>query len=380
VGPTRTAQTTSGNGASGGLIDPATGNVGVETFRAGRVVPPQAGVASVDASVEMPRGTPAWPRRVALVDAIRGAAIAAMVVFHLVWDLSFAGFIDGAAPLSPGFKAYSHLVASTFLIVVGVSLVLADRNASRGRIWRRIGVLAVASAGITLATWLAFPDSFIFFGILHCITLASIVALPLVRAPAWLVCILAGAVLTMPAVVASPLFDAPVFWWTGLGTHAPVTDDYRPFFPWVGVVLAGIVLARWAMARTDPARPWLIWSPKARAAGLLAFGGRHSLAIYLIHQPLLFGAVLLLAQATGTPSGAEGAYLRTCRAQCTSAGSAPESCGATCACLSGDLKRSGLWARALENQLSVTEKGALNGMVERCLARPASGTRPGSSS
>lgn len=300
-----------------------------------------------------------------------------MALFHLVWDLSFAGFIGGAVPMSPAFKAYSHAVASTFLILVGVSLVLADR-APRARAWRRIAVLAAASAAITLATWFALPDSFIFFGVLHCITVASLVALPLVRAPAALVGALAAAILVAPAVIALPFFDAPAFWWTGLGTHPPVTEDYRPFFPWVGVVLAGVLLGRWMLARSDPDQPWRTWMPRVPITRLLAFGGRHSLAIYLLHQPLLFGAVMLAAQATGIPSGAETSYLGTCHAQCTAAGGAPASCTQTCTCLAGDLKRSGLWIRALDNQLSAAEKSTMNGMVEHCLARPASAASPGS--
>ncbi|MBV9246242.1 MAG: DUF1624 domain-containing protein, partial [Methylobacteriaceae bacterium] len=112
----------------------------------------------------------AWSgRRIALVDALRGAALIGMIGYHLSWDLGYFRFIDGAIPLSPPFKAYANVVASTFLVLVGISLVLA-REAGSGpsQALRRLSIIALAAAAVSLVTWYVFPENFIFFGILHC--------------------------------------------------------------------------------------------------------------------------------------------------------------------------------------------------------------------
>ena len=85
-------------------------------------------------------------------------------------------------------------------------------------------------------------------------------------------------------------FDAPGRRWIGLMTHKPPTEDYVPLLPWFGVVLLGLF-----------AGPRIIGFAR-RTAGVLnrhglvrglALAGRHSLIIYLLHQPLLIGTLFL---------------------------------------------------------------------------------------
>ncbi len=96
---------------------------------------------------------------------------------------------------------------------------------------------------------------------------------------------------------ASPAFDPRAVDWIGFAASKPPTEDYVPLFPWLGVVLAGCA-AGGAWAR----RGWRL-SPAADAIGravpapvrrLLATAGRWSLTIYLVHQPLLMGALALV--------------------------------------------------------------------------------------
>src|SRR6476661_893854 len=122
---------------------------------------------------------PKAPPRLPIVDAARGVAIAAMFVFHFTWDLGFFNFIDLQAGVDPAWRAFAKAIAGSFLALVGIGLVLASRGGLRlGPYGRRLAMVSAAAAGITAATWLATPDEFIFFGILHCIAVSSVLALP----------------------------------------------------------------------------------------------------------------------------------------------------------------------------------------------------------
>ena len=82
-----------------------------------------------------------------------------------------------------------------------------------------------------------------------------------------------------------PLFDTPWLHWVGMMKHKPATEDYVPLFPWLGVVLVGVAVGHWLLAREAVAVAALGRATPA----WLAWLGRHSLLVYLLHQPLLIG-------------------------------------------------------------------------------------------
>ena len=123
---------------------------------------------------------------------------------------------------------------------------------------------------------------------LHAIAVSSVIARPLIGFPR--VALIAGmAIIALGTTIQLPLFDRPWLNWVGMMTHKPATEDYVPLFPWLGVVLLGVaigaVLPRMqrSLAAADRFTPtWLAWL------------GRHSLIIYLVHQPLLVGALRVM--------------------------------------------------------------------------------------
>ncbi|HEX2726006.1 MAG TPA: heparan-alpha-glucosaminide N-acetyltransferase domain-containing protein, partial [Beijerinckiaceae bacterium] len=124
--------------------------------------------------------TPRW----AAIDSARGVAVAAMIAYHFAWDLSFFRLIATDVVGHPAWQLFARAIAATFLMLVGAGLVLAHGKGLRRRSFlRRLAVVAAAALMITLATSLAMPESYIFFGILHCIALTSVLALPFLRAP-----------------------------------------------------------------------------------------------------------------------------------------------------------------------------------------------------
>lgn len=287
---------------------------------------------------------PSPDRRIAALDLARGAALAAMAAYHGLWDLGFLHLTPLNLALTPPGRLAAHAIAGTFLLLVGIGLVLANGDGLRPRPFLlRLARIGGAALLITAATRFAFPQSYIFFGILHCIAVSSVLGLPFVFLPAWLTALAALAVMLAPRLVAHSLLDAPELYFLGLGRGLPDTNDWVPLFPWFGLVLAGIALARLvrpALAGSRLAR-WRPRNPVARAA---AFAGRHSLAVYLVHQPVLLALFAGIAALTGPhPKAGLASFRKDYVANCTRTGGEPEACRIASRCTADALRREGLW-------------------------------------
>ncbi len=238
-----------------------------------------------------------FPQRLLWIDALRGAAVVAMIGYHLAWDLTFFGLTSFRLLDDPFWYWQPRLVTGTFLTLVGVSVTLATAERRvPPRYLRRTGWIALAASAITIATYIGFRDSFIFFGILHCIALASLIGLALARLPWAVLAALALAVFALGSVDFPPALDHPWLIWLGLGDRVPATNDFVPLVPWSGFTLAGMALGRGLIASTGTSRPERTGSGAARALGWL---GRNALVIYLIHQPVLLGALFGLHYTVG---------------------------------------------------------------------------------
>jgi uncharacterized membrane protein len=307
--------------------------------------------------------------RIAAIDVARGASLIGMVVYHLTWDLASFGFIPADAPFSPEMRIFSHVVASAFLALVGVSLALAHPHGLRGRAFaRRFALVAGAALLVTAATLFIEPAEPIYFGILHCIAVASLVAAPFVGAPAWMALAAGVVALAAPLAFASESFDAPALIWLGLGTVAPRTLDWRPLLPWAGVVLVGLALGRASLPRLARWR-WTLWRPAAIPGRALGFAGRHSLAIYLVHQPILFALLFALAHLSGVAARQEReTYVAGCRPACVEAGGDPAVCAKACACIAERAQAAGVSLGAAFGQGGDDERTRLRRIVETCSA------------
>jgi uncharacterized membrane protein len=317
--------------------------------------------------------TEAKARRLASLDIARGLALLAMFAFHFLWDLGHFGYIDAEFPLSPSVRAFGHAIAIAFLFIAGISLVLAHGDRPHWpRFWRRFAIVAAAAALVSAATYLLDPDAFIFFGILHCIAAASLLSAPFLFLPWGGSLAVAALVAAAPLVAANSFFDAWPWWWTGLSTFEPSSNDYRPLLPWLGAMLAGVAAAKAFRAhpsldhaafrrnrpnaenvvdsnsieRAQREKPVPAFSQRALAplsvgangSRRLEWLGQRSLPIYLAHQPALFaafGALALFAQPIQSASTFAGA----CEAQCMAKGADAEMCRKTCACTQEEFAR-----------------------------------------
>ncbi|QJF53091.1 DUF1624 domain-containing protein [Roseobacter ponti] len=214
-----------------------------------------------------------------------------MVVFHFFHDLEIFGILPRGTTVTGGWDVFSSLVAGSFLFIAGISFRLAHGGGVRWRSFlRRFVVLCLAAALVSLATFVVFPENFIRFGILHCIALSGVLGLLCLRLPAVVNAGLAIVFMMAPDHLRSDLFNADLLLWTGLATATPPALDYIPVLPWSGLFLAGLAAAQ--MLRPGRHRPGVALSaPYAKGAAFLAWPGRHSLTIYLLHQPILLGLI-----------------------------------------------------------------------------------------
>lgn len=224
------------------------------------------------------------------LDALRGVAIVWMAVFHFCFDLNYFGFIRQNFYTDPLWTVQRACIVTLFLSCAGLSLAVAlDQGQTWPRFWRRWGQIAGCAVLVSAGSALMFPKSWISFGILHGIAVMLILArlLAPLKGGLWI----AGAVaLALPWLVQHPFFDSRWTNWVGLVTRKPVTEDYAPVLPWLGVVLWGLAAGRWVLANR---RGWLAGALPAAAAPLAVLG-RWSLSFYMVHQPVLIGALMLV--------------------------------------------------------------------------------------
>ena len=229
------------------------------------------------------------------IDQLRAVALLWMTVYHLCFDLDFFGLIDQAMLTDPFWTVQRSAIVSLFLFTAGLSQAVAlHQGQGWPRFWRRWAQVAGAAVLVSIGSWVVFPQSFIYFGVLHGIAVMLIVVRLTAGWGAWLWP--AGALamvlpwLAPAALAAMPALEVlnqPGPNLLGFITAKPVTEDYVPLLPWLGVVWWGVAAGRWVIAR----RPG--WLGGAGQGGFMAVWGRWSLTYYLLHQPVLMGLIWL---------------------------------------------------------------------------------------
>lgn len=233
--------------------------------------------------------------RLVAVDVVRGVAIAGVVVFHLVWDLDLNGMIPAGIADHWAWLLFGRVLAGTFMVLVGVGLVLSHGRHTRWRpFFRRVSMIAAAAILISAVTWYVFPLSFVYFGILQAILVASLLGIFLLRLPLVLVVGIGVMMVALPQVLKFSGADERWLAWIGLSERVPPSVDFVPVFPWVGLSVLGIAAAR--LALSFAVDHWLrARNPTGSGSRAIALLGRHSLLIYLVHQPVLLGAVMTIS-------------------------------------------------------------------------------------
>lgn len=238
------------------------------------------------------------------IDTLRGVAVVAMVLYHFSYDLAYFGLFDVRFFRSGIGLDMGRMIGGSFIFLVGLSLTLSYRKAAAGSPARglfrkyllRGGRIFSYGMAITLLTLVFLPNEPIVFGILHLIGASIVLAYPflnlkLPNVALGLICVAAGLLLRR--------FDVETPWLVWIGTDPTFFMlDYWPILPWFGVMLLGVAAgnALYGGQEKGTDRPAL----RPPAARPLAFLGRHSLLVYLVHQPILLAALVLLGVGDAT--------------------------------------------------------------------------------
>ncbi|MEM8539899.1 MAG: heparan-alpha-glucosaminide N-acetyltransferase [Pseudomonadota bacterium] len=286
------------------------------------------------------------------LDLARGIALVAMAIYHFGWDLSFFGYVTSAAVNEGPWKFFARGIASSFLVLVGIGLVLAHQNGIRwAGFWKRWLKIAGAALLITIATYYFTPDSFIFFGILHQIAFASLAGLLFLRLH-----LLALVALGIALILVAPhlKFDALNglhLAWTGLQSQGVRSNDYVPVFPWFGAALIGMGLGKLALNRT--LFDHLQNIPNNALTGCLSFLGRHSLVTYLVHQPILIAGIYvfsLIYPAQIDEAALQSQFAVSCQKSCGLEQNARR-CAFYCGCVQSELIEADLFTPVMTGQI-----------------------------
>lgn len=231
-------------------------------------------------------------RRIWEIDFLRGLSIILVVCYHLLYDLGayvgvqrFFGFSTDLTTVA--WTIAQYFFAGLFIVLSGTSSTLTRSNVRRG-----LRLLAV-SLLVTAITYVFDPASAVWFGILQLLAVSILIfgavfekAKP-VACAVWGVFVLGlGAALHFVKKGMTIRFD----WLLPFGIHSPdySSFDYFPLIPWFGIFLIGAAMGKSVYAPRQSLLPWDLPQTFVNAAG------RHSLLIYIAHQPVILAVLYVL--------------------------------------------------------------------------------------
>ena len=233
------------------------------------------------------------------LDALRGAAMVWMTAYHFSFDLNHFGYLKQDFYADPFWTWQRTVIVSVFLFTAGLSQAVAvQQGQSWPRFWRRWALIAASALLVSAGSYAMYPQSFIYFGVLHGMAAMLLIVRLTARWGNWLWFLGAAAVaMKYIAVYVYSTWEKAVFLnqnafnWLGLISHKPVTEDYVPLIPWLGVMWWGMAAGAWALRQ----RPHWFGLNIGPGGYALARLGRWSLSYYLLHQPLLIGLFMALS-------------------------------------------------------------------------------------
>lgn len=213
--------------------------------------------------------------RYPFIDITRGIAVILMIIFHFFYDLSAFNFVEINFQKDFFWYWLPRVIVFLFLYSVGLSLEVSHHKHLKIKPYLiRLLKIGIGAILISIFTYYTFRKSWIYFGTLHCIFFVTIIATPFIKrhylSLLAAVIIIALEMIKMPI----PFFAMP---------HASM--DYIPLFPWVSITLLAIFSTKFNYYKVRIAPNKIV--------NAIAYLGKHSFKIYIIHQPILYSIVYL---------------------------------------------------------------------------------------
>lgn len=235
--------------------------------------------------------------RIGFVDEVRGLAILLMVVYHLFFDLVFIYGINIPIFYSSQMNLIRDIFAGLFIFISGSACRLSHNNLKRGVLCFLCGML------ITVVTYVVIPEDIVRFGILHMLGISMILffilqkPLDKIRFPIIGILIFSFLFLITfhvrdgqlgPFTLPNALYQTSWLYPLGFPSASFFSSDYFPLIPWLFLFLAG---SYFGIYLKEHRLPRFFYKTHISP---LAYVGRHTLIIYLAHQPILYGALYVI--------------------------------------------------------------------------------------
>jgi uncharacterized membrane protein len=208
------------------------------------------------------------------LDEMRGFAILMMIFFHFIYDLNYFGFTDIALFKDTIYILWRYIIVSLFLISVGITLVIRYKKVTLKMFAIRLMKIALVALAISLITYFAFPQQWIFFGILHLILVASFISFFFIDYPRL-------ALFTAFLIFVFNFFQIINFSWLYFDFLPKNSLDFYPLLPWLALVLIGIFIGYHPIYKK-------IFITRF---SIIQYLGSHSMIFYITHQLVLFPLV-----------------------------------------------------------------------------------------
>ena len=229
--------------------------------------------------------------RVFLLDITRGICVLAMIAYHFCWDLGYFGFID-LRLITQGFGLLiAQLIGLSFITIAGISSrIMSLSDSFKQKFLKRFFKLVFISTVISKATFMLNQNSFIFFGILHFLSVCTLISFILIYIKSsfhLFLIFLCAAIISISGIT----FNLPfMLSWLGFNSEVPTTNDFYPLFPWITYYFFGFwsgkIIYEKLSQKTDEA------SIPTHGINIFfkffEYMGRKALVIYILHQPILF--------------------------------------------------------------------------------------------
>lgn len=228
------------------------------------------------------------------IDFVRGLAVIGMVIYHFAFDLQYFHLTDIVN--SDSFKVLALFTAATFIFLVGISGSLRFQKLHSQTISkvtnlfvRRALSIFVCGLLISAITYFIDPHQFVIFGILHFIGLSLILLIPFLYFNSFFILTVIITMFLLTPIISAHHTPNYLLIWLGSSPSRFVSFDYVPLFPWFSVTLLGLLFSRFYSNH----RPKILDTFLKYQNNIVNRLGRHSLALYLFHQPLIFALIYL---------------------------------------------------------------------------------------
>lgn len=232
-------------------------------------------------------------KRIWELDAFRGFCILGMLFVHILFDLFVFDIWDPPVWISYLYRILSEWGGILFFLISGICVTLGSHPIRRGLIVFACGlVCTLVTVGMYLLEIMG-PGIIIYFGVLHCLGICMLLWPLVKKMPVWSLVVTSAVLIALGFWLKG--FSVDHYWFVPIGIMPRhfASSDYFPLLPNVGYFLAGIVLGKTLYRKKQSLMPNV--NPKNPLIRGLSFVGTYSLPIYMLHQPVIYALMMLIA-------------------------------------------------------------------------------------